>query len=347
VKTTATNKRIRELLTEIRDGTLIPRPEFQRRLVWAMRHKNAFIQTVLEGYPFPEIYIAAGEVDLTTGVGSLMLVDGQQRLSTLYEYFHGSNELRVKDVVPYEKLNDKEKLNFLEYEVVVRDLGSLDIEQIKEVFRRINSTAYALNAMEIENARYDGEFTALADELAQAPIFEETKFFSPTEIRRMLDMRFVLSLMVTMLSQYFNRDEEIESYLKRYNDEFSEYDALRRRFNAVISFIRDCRLEPSSRFWKKADFFTAFVELDYLLNIKKIPLDPRAVRIALNTLYAEVERVAAVERVAEGEQSVPPDAIRYARAALQATNDRSNRVTRGTAVRELLSRAALTAAAAK
>src|SRR5262249_20341430 len=29
VKTTATNKRIRELLTEIRDGTLIPRPEFQ------------------------------------------------------------------------------------------------------------------------------------------------------------------------------------------------------------------------------------------------------------------------------------------------------------------------------
>jgi hypothetical protein len=347
VKTTATNKRIRELLTEIRDGTLIPRPEFQRRLVWAMRHKNAFIQTVLEGYPFPEIYIAAGEVDLTTGVGSLMLVDGQQRLSTLYEYFHGSNELRLKDVPPYEKLNDKEKLQFLEYEVVVRDLGSLDIEQIKDVFRRINSTSYALNAMEIENARYDGEFKTLADELAQATIFEEMKFFSPTEIRRMLDMRFVLSLMVTMLSQYFNRDEEIEPYLKRYNDEFPEYDAIRRRFNSVISFIRDCRLEPSSRFWKKADFFTAFVELDYLLNIKKILLDPRAVRNALNTLYAEVDRVAAVDRAAEGEQGVSPDAIRYARAALQATNDRSNRVTRGTVVRDLLSKAALTPMVAK
>jgi hypothetical protein len=348
VKTTATNKRIRELLTEIRDGTLIPRPEFQRRLVWAMRHKNAFIQTVLEGYPFPEIYIAAGEVDLNTGVGCLMLVDGQQRLSTLYEYFHGSNELRLKDVPPYEKLNDKEKLNFLEYEVVVRDLGSLDIEQIKEVFRRINSTSYALNAMEIENARYDGEFKALADELAQAPIFEETKFFSPTEIRRMLDMRFVLSLMVTMLSQYFNRDEEIEPYLKRYNDEFSEYDTIRRRFNAVISFIRDCQLEQSSRFWKKADFFTAFVELDYLLNIKKILLDPRAVRNALNTLYAEVDRVPGVERATEGEQGVSPDAIRYARAAQQATNDRSNRVTRGTVVRDLLStKAGLTPVAAK
>jgi hypothetical protein len=344
VKTTATNKRIRELLTAIGDGTLIPRPEFQRRLVWALRHKNAFIQTVLEGYPFPEIYIAAGDVDLTTGVGTLMLVDGQQRLSTLYEYFHGSNELRLKDIPPYEKLSDKDKLDFLEYEVVVRDLGSLDIEQIKEVFRRINSTSYSLNAMEIENARYDGEFKALADELAQAPIFEETKFFSPAEIRRMLDMRFVLSLMVTMLSQYFNRDEEIEPYLKRYNDEFPECDAIRRRFNAVISFIRDCRLEPSSRFWKKADFFTAFVELDYLLNIRKIRLDPSSVRDALNTLYVAVDRV---DRVPEGEQGISPDAVRYARAALQATNDRSNRVTRGTVVRELLSKAALTPVAAK
>jgi hypothetical protein len=337
VKTTATNKRIRELLTAIGDGTLIPRPEFQRRLVWALRHKNAFIETVLEGYPFPEIYIAAGDVDLNTGVGTLMLVDGQQRLSTLYEYFHGSNELRLKDIPPYEKLSDKDKLDFLEYEVVVRDLGSLDIEQIKEVFRRINSTSYALNAMEIENARYDGEFKALADELAQAPIFEETKFFSPMEIRRMLDMRFVLSLMVTMLSQYFNRDEEIEPYLKRYNDEFPECDTIRQRFNAVISFIRDCRLEPSSRFWKKADFFTAFVELDYLLNIRKIRLDPSSVRDALNTLYAEVDRV---DRVVEGQQGISPDAVRYARAALQATNDRSNRVTRGTVVRELLSKAA-------
>ena len=97
MKTTATNKRIRELLTSIGNGTLIPRPEFQRRLVWALRHKNAFIQTVLEGFPFSEIYIAAGDVDLSTGVGTLMLVDGQQRLSTLYEYFHGSNELRLKD----------------------------------------------------------------------------------------------------------------------------------------------------------------------------------------------------------------------------------------------------------
>jgi hypothetical protein len=97
----------------------------------------------------------------------------------------------------------------------------------------------------------------------------------------------------------------------------------------------------SSRFWKKADFFTAFIELDYLLSIKHIRLDPCSVRDALNNLYAEVDRVAA------GAQDVSGDATRYARAALQATNDRSNRVTRGLIVRTLLLKAAASDVAAK
>ncbi len=106
-------------------------------------------------------------------------------------------------------------------------------------------------------------------------------------------------------------------------------------------------MEPSSRFWKKADFFTAFVELDYLLNIRKIRLDPSSVKDALNALYAEVDRVADIDRVTEGDQGVSPEAVRYARAALQATNDRSNRLTRGAVVRELLLKAAVSPMAAK
>jgi hypothetical protein len=78
MKTTASNRKLRTLITGIRDKTLIPRPEFQRRLVWTNRDKIRFLETVLGGYPFPEIYIAAGDVDLDTGQGTEMLVDGQQ-----------------------------------------------------------------------------------------------------------------------------------------------------------------------------------------------------------------------------------------------------------------------------
>src|SRR5215207_9455189 len=98
-------------MTAIRDQSLIPRPEFQRRLVWTNRDKIRFLETVLKGYPFPEIYIAANAVDLSTGEGTELLVDGQQRLTTLYQYFSGSEDLKLgRDIQPYEKLSDDEKL---------------------------------------------------------------------------------------------------------------------------------------------------------------------------------------------------------------------------------------------
>ena len=106
----------------------------------------------------------------------------------------------------------------------------------------------------------------------------------------MNDLRFVLSLIVTMMSQYFNRDEEISSYLERYNDEFPEYGTIKERFLRVVAFIRQFAFPSSSRFWKKADFFTAFVEIDYLLNVKKLTLEARPARKALEGLYERVDR---------------------------------------------------------
>lgn len=77
-----------------------------------------------------------------------MLVDGQQRVSTLIQYFSGSNELKLGNDIPsYSSLPDKVKNSFLQYDVVVRDLGALSESEIKEVFKRINSTGYSLNAM--------------------------------------------------------------------------------------------------------------------------------------------------------------------------------------------------------
>jgi hypothetical protein len=76
------------------------------------------------------------------------------------------------------------------------------------------------------------------------------------------------------------------------------------------------------------------VEIDYSMNVKKQSLEPRPAREALNGLYERVDSLGDVSTF--GAQS---DVAHYARAALQATNDRSNRVTRGTIVRKLLSSA--------
>jgi uncharacterized protein with ParB-like and HNH nuclease domain len=333
MKTTATNRKIRELLTLLREGKLQPRPEFQRRLVWNNKDKSSFLETVLLNYPFPEIYIAAGEVDVDTGEGKEMLVDGQQRITTLYQYFTGSPDLRLStSVPPYAQLSKEQKEQFLQYDVVVRDLGKVELEQIREVFRRINATSYALNAMEIHNARYEGDYKKFAETVAQKSFFEKHGIFSASEIRRMQDTRFALGLVTTIVSTYFNRDDDIEDYLKQYNDEFPLEGDVERDLNFVFNFIEDMRLPDTSRAWKKADLFTLIVELHRALIRDKLRLEASRVAKELSTFYSKVDAFSEGFFAEETEEAI----ANYHKAALQATNDRSSRITRGQIIHKIL-----------
>ncbi|MNI17503.1 hypothetical protein D3C73_708750 [compost metagenome] len=329
--TSASNRRLRILLTSIGSGTLIPQPEFQRRLVWINKDKVEFIKTVLEGYPFPEIYIAAGEVDTKTGIGAEMLVDGQQRITTLYQYFKGSADLRLpKDLPSYEKLDQADQVKFLEYNVVVRDLGKMPIEQIKQVFQRINSTSYGLNAMEIHNARYGGEFKKFAEQISQLEFFNEHRIFTSTDVKRMSDTMYCASLVATVMSTYFNRDSEVETYLENFNESLPDKDKTFENFETVLAFIDSLNFPPKSRIYKKADFYTLFVELYKLLVNADVALSAPAVRHQLERFLEVVDQAGA------GVNTGNADALRYYKSALQASNDRSSRIARGEIINKLL-----------
>jgi hypothetical protein len=52
--------------------------------------------------------------------------------------------LNFKNVLPFEKLEPAQQDAFLNYEVAVRDLGSVTEDEIRAIFNRINATDYAL-----------------------------------------------------------------------------------------------------------------------------------------------------------------------------------------------------------
>lgn len=336
MQTSATNKRLRSLLTGLRDGTVIPNPHFQRRLVWSNEHKVAFLETVLEGLPFPEIFMSAGEVNPDTGDGTELIVDGQQRITTLYYYFVGSPDLYLPEnsVPAYVNLKQEEKIAFLEYEVVVRDLGPLTEDETRDIFHRINSTKYSLNAMEVNNSRFDGELKKFAENLAVDDFFLSHKFFTALDGRRMNDTRFVLTLVITMMSGYFNLDAEHEAYLEQYNDEFPQREEIAGRARTVFDFIDKCEFSSRDRIWQKADMLTAAVEIDRIINLDGKTLDPAAVRKELQIFYQQVNSVT------DAEVQTPPDAVEYYRRVRSGINNRSNRVNRAVAVRGRLEKLA-------
>lgn len=331
MKTVATNKKLRELLTGIDSGSLIPRPDFQRRLVWTNKEKVSFIRTVLGGYPFPEIYVAAGEVNEETGAATEYLVDGQQRITTLYHYFKGHDTIKLpNDISTYADLETDEKKDFLQYDVVVRDLGNLEIEEIKEIFQRINSTSYSLNAMELDNSRFAGAYKEFGEKIAEMDFFETRKFFSPNDVRRMHDLRYVLVLVSTMLSGYFNDSSKVEEFLANYNDSFDKKEEIEDRIQKAMQFIESCGFSDKSRVWNKADLFTLMVELDKAYFSKGEAPKVSPIRKGLKAFYRSMEGNIEPDKLDE-------DTAKYYKAAIQGSNSRSRRITRGEILRGILS----------
>jgi hypothetical protein len=327
MKTASNNKKIRELINLVKEGKLIPKPEFQRRLVWSRTDKNNFIDTILRAYPFPEIYLADGDVNLETGEGTQLLVDGLQRINTLVQYFTGDSDLKLTTVPSYNDLSAEEKKSFLQYDVAVRDLGNVSKDEIIEVFKRLNSTKYSLLDIEVSNAVYSGALKKFADEVSSNPFFETHSIFNASDYKRMGDLRYVLTIICTYIVGYFNRDEVFEELLDRYNDEFPLEQEIKTRIYNVIEFIDDCGFENNSRIWRKADLFTFMIELDNAINIKKLNLQPSEIVNIIQDFLSGIN-----PKMTEGSLV---HALYY-KAALQATNDKINRLRRGFVVEELL-----------
>jgi len=317
---------IQQLMQQMRDDVISPRPEFQRKLVWSNQHKSAFIDSVLNKYPLPEIFLTELQVDLESGMKAEMLVDGQQRLSTLFEYVTNNLDLKLSGNIPrFCDLTDNEKREFLNHQIVVRMLQTENFESIREIFTRINSTKYALNAMEINHARYDGVLKNFAQKISENSFFEYHRIFSPSDIRRMNDLRYTLELLITMMTGYFNRDEKVEDFLSMYNDEFPKESELENRLHNVFNLIETCKFPHESRIWKKADFFTAVIELDRAININFIQLNSMHLSKTLNEFYSKVDS-----------EDKEGDVKDYYLASLQGTTSRSNRNKRAMIIRKVI-----------
>lgn len=253
-------KKISDLIGMIKRDELILQPEFQRKLVWATKHKESFIDTILKGFPFPEIYIAQSGVDFETFQSQQVVVDGQQRLSSIMSYING--ELDCKTISPYKMLSDNDKKSFLNYDVVVRDLKDASSETIKEIFRRINLTQYRLNDIEINNAIYEGEFIGTAKRILDDLDEDAFPIFSDNELNRMSDLNYILMIMATLEEcGYFAGKKKIEEYIVNYDEAYPNSENMRGLMLNIFNKIKGFSLSDDSMWYRKSNFFTLFVEL--------------------------------------------------------------------------------------
>lgn len=138
-------------------GTLTIQPEYQRSYIYAEAKKDvAVIESVLNNYPLGLIYFNKLKD------GSLEVLDGQQRITSLGRYVTGRFAIKDSNGMPqyFSGLPTDLQERILETKLLIYECEGEESE-IKEWFKTINIAGIPLNAQELRNAVYSGPFVTL------------------------------------------------------------------------------------------------------------------------------------------------------------------------------------------
>jgi hypothetical protein len=179
--------------------------------IWPTDAKSYFIDTILEGYPFPKIYFY--EVyDPKRKQPRREIVDGQQRVSAFVDFFNNRFRLTASSKnyrgMFFQDLPDAQQQQFTMTPVQVDMILSAERSEILEMFRRMNAYTVPLNPAEKRHSEFQGAFKWFINELADrhSPLMEEFGILTAKQILRMGDAELLTELAIVLHEGIVNRD---------------------------------------------------------------------------------------------------------------------------------------------
>lgn len=162
---------------DYRSNQYLVNRRYQRKLVWELDEKQAFIDSLANGFPVPLFLFAKNAYK---GTDRNEIIDGMQRLNAIFsfiendypsssgEFFDLSTTALTKDLLDKGMLIQKQPVlsretcvRIVSYELPYSIYDENDPSIIDEVFRRINSNGKHLSRQEIRQAGVVTEFAQL------------------------------------------------------------------------------------------------------------------------------------------------------------------------------------------
>jgi hypothetical protein len=257
---------------------------FQRNYVWTEKNQIQLIESILIGYPIPEIYLWNTGTDGDTGDTKYSIIDGQQRCGAVFQYIANGYKLKASSLDPnnpkkaiiqdrlFKDLESDDKKAIWSYIFSIR-LVRNQVERISIVnmFLRLNSNNMTLNPQELRNAEFEGEFMLLSSKLSELDFWEENKLFGIADRRRMRDVSFVSTLLV-FLKKGIEEDignNNLNQIYDLYNDDYQDQETDETKFKEILSVINniiDNNKERIKILKRQVHFYSLFTVVFDILN---------------------------------------------------------------------------------
>ncbi|MEU4713143.1 DUF262 domain-containing protein [Micromonospora purpureochromogenes] len=233
-------------------------PPFQRGFVWSQVQASKLIESFLVGLPVPSIFLYTERKSEAS-----LVVDGQQRLRSIFYFFDGSfgeesggrqTVFRLKGLSPLSPYANKtykeiaatneaasrRLKNSVLRAFVIRQLDPNDDTSVFHIFERLNTGGTLLHNQEVRNAVCAGPFNELLHELNELPAWRRI-LRKPRPDSRMRDVELILRFFA--LRHAGDRYEKpMKDFMSRYMRTHAQaspeqIEAFRTEFTRVVEVI--------------------------------------------------------------------------------------------------------------
>lgn len=227
---TSKTRSLQSLVKDMDKGTInlshkLQRPEGQ----WNRKQKTDLIDSLLRHYPINPTY-AIVEED-----GTLSVIDGVQRLSTIRDYIENgfalskdmdsviiNSEEKNLSGLKFEKLDEDTKSEILNAELQIYRMTQCTETDIREMFRRQNA-GKPLNSKLLRVVKESDEFSDVVYSLANHPFMN--KLMSPAQRKNGTDRDTIVQTFMLVATNQENdftsfRAKDIDIFVSQYADQY-------------------------------------------------------------------------------------------------------------------------------
>lgn len=266
------------ILDQLKRGNIDLNPVFQRRDAWTAARKSRFIESLILGFPVPQLVLA----ERKDRRGKYIVIDGKQRLLTLRRFASEPDDT-VFEPLSLEGLKVLPHLNGLTYSQLQDrldldgDLTAFENQTIRTVviknwpnenflyavFLRLNTGSVQLSPQELRQALHPGEFSQWVNEYAadSEPLHRVLRIDGPDF--RMRDAELVIRFLAfrDFLPQYTGNlkpllDKVVEVFNEKWVDDRKYVEARIAEFERAVGTALQVFGDDAFRKWNGTEFET-------------------------------------------------------------------------------------------
>lgn len=194
-------------------------PRFQRQFVWKQVQASKLIESFLIGLPVPAVFLYTERKSQ-----KFLVIDGQQRLRSVFYFFEGffgeeqkgkrtvfqlkglsdDSEYLGKGFEDLEEADQRKLRNSVLRSFIVQQLDPNDDTSIYHIFERLNTGGTFLANQEIRNCVYRGDFNELLHKLNALPAWRSI-VGKPDPDSRQKDVELILRFFALLDHSHYQK----------------------------------------------------------------------------------------------------------------------------------------------